>query len=631
MSEDKTKKVQNNSYIGIIVVISLVYIMILELVVKPKLLAGSGKFVSPIQTTYYDGIETDFVLCKDEITFNASSISSPIRYDEGTRLGYGEIKAGVADSSEYAVLSKNLQDIEDRISIYKNEINDIDKELRRSIVNENYSYANDLIGSFSYQNNDSVGKMNVEDLESERNNILSQINNNSGDIVWNPPGIISYSLDGFEDLKNESVFTTSRQEFKKILDRPILKNHSKDFKIIDNFKSTLMFNVPGNQKLMDLDGKYVKFSLDGYNTFGKGIVVVPADYQTEGTAGIVIDTHIEDIYQIRKGQINIIFDTLKSLVIPSKCIFRNEGKVGALVRNVNGVIDFRPVEILKTEGDKTYIYAGDNKGKVLDGEKSVLTVQYYEDVITNPSSDLIGKIFVRNEFKWLEVSMSIKENYEEVLKDIKEAAEKSGRNASDITLCAVTKTVDVDRINEALNLGVKDIGENKVQELTSKIKVLPKNINFHMIGQLQTNKVKYIINDVCLIHSLDRISLLKTLDKEAKKNDLNVDALIQINLTDDPNRGGVALYDLEDFVKEIKNYENVKVRGLMCVAHNTDDENIIRNDFRRMKLEFDRLKLYNISNVSSEILSMGMSHDYKIAIEEGATLVRVGTKIFGRR
>lgn len=399
MSEEKTKKVKSNRYISIIVVISLIYIMILELIVKPKLLASSGKFVTPVQTTYYDGIETDFVLCKDEITFNASSISSPIRYDEGTRLGYGEIKAGVADSGEYAILSKKLQDIEDRISIYKNEINDIDKELRRSIINENYSYSNDLIGSFSYQNNDSVGKINVEDLEAERNNILAEINNNSGDVVWNPPGIISYSLDGFEDLKNESVFTTSRNEFKKILDRPILKNHSKDFKIINNFKATAMFNVPGNQRLMDMDGRYVKFSLDGYNTFGKGIVIVPADYQTEGTAGILIDSHIEDIYQLRKGQINIIFETLKALVIPSKSLFKYEGKVGALVRNVNGVIDFRPVKVLEVEGDKTYIYSGDNKGRISDDDKNTLTVQYYEDVITNPNSDLIGKIFVRNEFK----------------------------------------------------------------------------------------------------------------------------------------------------------------------------------------------------------------------------------------
>lgn len=227
--------------------------------------------------------------------------------------------------------------------------------------------------------------------------------------------------------------------------------------------------------------------------------------------------------------------------------------------------------------------------------------------------------------------MSIKDNLEEIYRKIDVAAKKSGRTMEDITLCAVTKTVDKDRILEAIELGIKNIGENKVQELRDKLEYIPKDVNIHLIGQLQTNKVKYITNDVSLIHSLDRPSLLKELDKEAKKNDKLVNALIQINLTDDANRGGVQIKDLPEFVKMVKNYKNVRVKGLMCVAHNTDDEKVIRDDFKKMKLEFDRLMLYNIDNVSAEILSMGMSSDYEIAIEEGATMVRVGTKIFGKR
>lgn len=184
-----------------LVIISLIYIIFLEVFVKPKIMAVGGKFVTPVETTYYDGIETEFVLLKDETPFNASSVNETIRYDEGTRLGFGEIKAGKTTSNEYALLSKKLQDINDRISIYKNQINDIDKELRRSIINENYSLAVDLIGSFSYQNNESVGQINVEDLEKEKANITNQINHMAGEIIWNPPGIISYTLDGFEDLK----------------------------------------------------------------------------------------------------------------------------------------------------------------------------------------------------------------------------------------------------------------------------------------------------------------------------------------------------------------------------------------------------------------------------------------------
>lgn len=227
--------------------------------------------------------------------------------------------------------------------------------------------------------------------------------------------------------------------------------------------------------------------------------------------------------------------------------------------------------------------------------------------------------------------MTIKDNVNEVRENMAKAALRAGRNPEDITLCAVSKYIEVPKIKEALEAGVTVLGENKVQELVDKLPQFSEDVNFHMIGQLQTNKVKYIIDKVKLIHSLDRKSLLKTLDKESKKKNIISDTLIQVNLTSDPNRGGVSIEELPEFVEEVGKYSSVRVRGLMCVAQNVDDENIIREDFRRMRLEFERLKLYNICNVSGEILSMGMSHDYEIAIEEGATLVRVGTRIFGKR
>ena len=227
--------------------------------------------------------------------------------------------------------------------------------------------------------------------------------------------------------------------------------------------------------------------------------------------------------------------------------------------------------------------------------------------------------------------MTIKDNVNEVRENIAKAALRVGRNPEDITLCAVSKYIDVPRIKEALEAGVTVLGENKVQELVDKLPQFSEDVNFHMIGQLQTNKVKYIIDKVKLIHSLDRMSLLKTLDKEAKKKNIISDTLIQVNLTSDPNRGGVSVEELPKFVEEVGKYSYIRVRGLMCVAQNVDDEKIIREDFKRMRLEFERLKLYNIYNVSGEILSMGMSHDYERAVEEGATLVRVGTRIFGKR
>ena len=397
MSEKTVDK--KSRFTSWIVIFSLIYFIFLEIVVKPKIMAVGGKFVTPVETTYYDGIETEFVLLKDETPFNAASVNEPMHYDEGTRLGFGEIKAGKTTSNEYAQLSKRLQDINDRISIYKNQINDIDKELRRSIINGNYSLAVDLVGSFSYQNNESVGQINVEDLEKEKANITNQINHMAGEIIWNPPGIISYTLDGFEDLKNESLYLTSRDEFKSILNRPVVKSYSRDFKIIDNFKATAMFYAPNNGRLKELDGKYVTYSIDNFNTFGKGIALVPADYDKEGVAGIFINSHIEDIYQMRKGKINVIFDSVKALIIPTGSLIKKDGVIGVLARDVNGIIQFRPVTLLKREAEKSYVSQGNEKGMInLNGE-DVLTLQYYEDVVLRPDADMIGQMFIRHEFE----------------------------------------------------------------------------------------------------------------------------------------------------------------------------------------------------------------------------------------
>ena len=225
----------------------------------------------------------------------------------------------------------------------------------------------------------------------------------------------------------------------------------------------------------------------------------------------------------------------------------------------------------------------------------------------------------------------IKENLDMVNKKIKIAAEKSARTFEDITLVAVTKTHGMDMIEEAIDCGVVNIGENRVQELMTKIEHIPENVNIHMIGQLQSNKVKYIIDRVNLIQSLDRMSLLKKIQSEAEKIDKIQDCLVQINLTDDKNRAGVHFDDLEDFCKEVSNCKNVRVLGLMCVAPLDADKDELIEVFSDMRLAFEGLKCYNICNVCSKILSMGMSSDFELAIEQGANMVRVGSAIFGHR
>lgn len=227
---------------------------------------------------------------------------------------------------------------------------------------------------------------------------------------------------------------------------------------------------------------------------------------------------------------------------------------------------------------------------------------------------------------------TIKENLKLVRSNIKESANKVNRNSEDITLLAVTKTVDVDLVLEAIENGVTDVGENKPQELARKYEVIGNKVNWHLIGSLQTNKVKYIIDKVHMIHSLDRHALCEEIQKRAKNIDRIIDCLVQVNISKEETKHGLDEEYVIEFIKEVSaKYENIRIKGLMTMAPFTDDENEVRKVFMELKnlsLEIDKL---NIHNVSMDYLSMGMSNDYQVAIEEGSNIVRVGTSIFGKR
>ncbi|MGX4598711.1 YggS family pyridoxal phosphate-dependent enzyme [Faecalimicrobium sp. JNUCC 81] len=227
---------------------------------------------------------------------------------------------------------------------------------------------------------------------------------------------------------------------------------------------------------------------------------------------------------------------------------------------------------------------------------------------------------------------TIKENLNYVRENIKECASKSNRNSEDITLLAVTKTVDSDSVLEAINNGVTDVGENKPQELARKYEVIGDKVKWHLIGSLQTNKVKYIIDKVHMIHSLDRQALCEEIQKRAEKIDRTIDCLIQVNISKEESKHGLEEKDVIEFIKEVSaNYKNIRIKGLMTMAPFSKDENEVRTVFRGLKnlsLKIDKL---NIHNVFMDYLSMGMSNDYQVAIEEGSNMVRVGTSIFGKR
>lgn len=226
--------------------------------------------------------------------------------------------------------------------------------------------------------------------------------------------------------------------------------------------------------------------------------------------------------------------------------------------------------------------------------------------------------------------MDIEQNLKNVEQRIATAAKKSGRSREDIILVAVTKTHPADMMNEAIKAGVTDIGENKPQEVRDKYTdVLP--VRWHLIGHLQTNKVKYIIDKCCMIHSVDSIKLMDEIEKQAKQHDVSMDILIQVNISGEETKSGITAEELDELLMHAGELERVKVRGLMTIAPKCEHQEEAAVHFRNMKMLFDETAKKVYKNVSMEYLSMGMSGDFEAAIECGSNMVRVGSAIFGAR
>lgn len=212
----------------------------------------------------------------------------------------------------------------------------------------------------------------------------------------------------------------------------------------------------------------------------------------------------------------------------------------------------------------------------------------------------------------------------------KRLAEASGKWGG-VEICAVTKTMDAATANLAYEAGILTIGENRVQEVVEKLPDLHPDYRIHLIGQLQTNKVKYIINSVSMIQSLDRDSLALEIDRQAKKAGVVMPVLVQVNIAKEPQKGGISEEELLPFLERVSALQGLSVKGLMAIMPQADNPEDVRPYFRRMREWFDRLKENPVPGVSMEILSMGMSHDCFVAAEEGATMVRLGTALFGKR
>ncbi len=225
----------------------------------------------------------------------------------------------------------------------------------------------------------------------------------------------------------------------------------------------------------------------------------------------------------------------------------------------------------------------------------------------------------------------IRGNLNKINEEIKLCAEKCGRNAEDVLLCAVSKTRTPEEINIAIDAGVTDIGENKVQEIMDKFDAV-KPVKWHMIGHLQTNKVKYIIDKVSMIHSVDSYKLAAEINKRAAQHGITMDILLQVNSAEEESKFGITTDETEKLIKDILDTcENIRIKGLMCIAPYADDPEDIKVYFEDVKKQYDEFGKIDHPRLDFKYLSMGMSHDFPVAIEAGSNLVRVGSAIFGER
>ncbi len=225
----------------------------------------------------------------------------------------------------------------------------------------------------------------------------------------------------------------------------------------------------------------------------------------------------------------------------------------------------------------------------------------------------------------------LQENYDKVADNILKACETSGRNPEEVTLIAVSKTKPVSMLQEIYDHGCRDFGENKVQELVEKYEVLPKDIRWHLIGHLQRNKVKYVVDKAALIHSVDSLKLAEEISKEALKKNVEVDILIEVNVAEEESKFGAKAEDTVELVSQIAKLPGIHIKGLMTIAPYVENPEDNRQYFAQLRQLSVDISAKNIDNVTMNVLSMGMTGDYETAVSEGATLVRVGTGIFGER
>ena len=638
-------------------VFTLIFILFL-LMIFGKLIRGNRvndyKTIFPTLTTFEKDIDTRVYNIFEEKAYYAEGDGVVVFHaSEGQKVPSGYEVANLNLMGDVSSLKDELAKIKAAIKI-KQGIEPLGKEssktftknLQEQIKNKDFTGVYYDINSTDNGINENINTAELKEylelsdaaLNVKKEELEEKISKYNFSYLTEFSGIVSYKIDGNEeyfDIKDLDKFTykylNKNFNFKNLEMETRVKNGDPLFKIMNNLNWKVACTISNVSNIANYNlGDSVKIQIpDIEDIYG----VVEKINKDENHAVIIIslDRYFENMYSNRIHEGKIIVNKTKGFEIPKSTLIERNNLTGVYVQEIKGLVKFVPVDIVSESSDTVFINRGNKQSVFSIGEKSYKTLTVNDAIVINPKTVDESRIL-----NWGD-KLDLKDNLKQLYEDIEIAKDKSNFKR-DVKLIAVSKTHPVEMIEEFNNLGVHDFGENKVQELVSKIedekikeKLKNNELNFHLIGNLQTNKVKYIYNKVKLIQSLDRIKLAKEINKRAKKDDIKVDCLVQINIGNEDSKFGIKYEDTEDFIYELLEFKNINIKGLMAIAPNTEDEVLLRKLFEKMNNKFEEIASKDYKNVEMKYLSMGMSHDFKLAIEEGSNMIRVGSKLFGNR
>lgn len=623
-----------------------------------KLIRGNRinnyKTIFPTLTTFEKDIDTKiYNLFEEKTYFSIGDGIAVFHASEGQKVPAGYEVANLNLMEDVSSLKDDLNKVKAALKIKKG-IEPIEKEnnhsftknLQEQIKNKNYSGV-----YFDINSSDEVSIENINEAELKEYLSLSEdtlmlkekdledkISKYNFSYVTEFSGIVSYKIDGNEDyFKTDNLdkftykYLNKNYNFKSLEMETKVKNGDPLFKIINNINWKVACTINNVSQITNYNiGDSVKIQIPDIENLYGNVEKINKD-KDHAVIIVSLDRYFENMYSNRIHDGKIIVNKTKGFEIPKSTLIDRDNLTGVYVQEIKGLVKFVPVDIVNENSDNVFINKGNKQSVISIGDKSYKTVTVNDAIVLNPKTVDESRIL-----NWGGI-LNLEENLKKLYEDI-ELAKDHSNFCRDVKLIAVSKTHPVEMIKEFNKLGVTDFGENKVQELVSKIedkeienKLKNNKINFHLIGNLQTNKVKYIYDKVELIQSLDRIKLAKEIDKRAARDNIKVDCLVQINIGNEATKSGIKYEDTEDFIYELLDYKNINIKGLMAIAPNSPDETLLRKLFEKINIMFENISSKNYEGVEMKYLSMGMSHDFKLAIEEGANMIRVGSKLFGNR